>query len=499
MASPAPFTGDVFRASAPNRPVVRDADLEQSLYAIATSFMRIKPLIDAHVCDESVRLIAIVENSRRTVGAFDDFATCHTVDNGATTDISHAHAVHFVPCEDLRDAQTEQKILKLLGASQCSDLPSTIIYRRMANMTEQVIVALAFRADSPYLQARKTDQREQFTIQSFADCIVHTILLYCSSPRQAETLMGLASDVLAGAACQLLLQTISRSATGRSNEAVFGLCCDIASAQYEGRAGSGLFIFYDRDDAEDIATIRFDSPVHVSHNVGVRKLIEMASDNFALLFDGDYFWGFSNHEKASQLSHVGFKGRGLWSVRAGDEIDCLVSYGVPVPTHRILTEHAFKSHLHCVFPGISEAGVAEIWAIAQLASEQPVGTNILFTPKAAEEARRLSSQCICIEPIKMDSRLTLQLTAIDGTVITDTEGYVHALGAIMDGRSTINGTWQRGGRYNSAANYVSSAEHPALIFIVSQDGYVDIVPPIEREGQKWKQSRYLKLSSTAIS
>lgn len=495
----APDNGvEVFATRTANASAAPEPFIAQRLHVATTSFQQVHHLLRDYVSEGEVHVISIIEREGNVFGTSSALEGAVNLDQLACRGGTGEGGAVFLSCEDMRERKVEQRLGALLQHThRAGDV--AVIYKTAKTPTESATVAFIFSCGQAGTAHKRFARASgQFQIADLADCFIYVCLQYCLSPRQSDTFFGLAGELLTRAACQILAQKVSRDATGRGNEALYSLCCSVAAAQYEGRAGSGSFIFCSRQQGDAIASIKFRQPVHATHHVGARKLIEMASEHFALLFDGDYFWGFTSLSEVKRLPHVAFKGRGIWSIQSGDDLHCLVSYGVPVPRGRVLTEEMFKEHLLATFPTIDADGLDQIWQIATIAAEQPVGTNILFTPHAAREAARLASQCITINPVKMTADLTLQLTAIDGTVITDISGNVHALGAIMDGQSTPNGTWQRGGRYNSAANYVSSANFPALIFIVSQDGYVDIVPPIGQRGQKWKQRRYLKLSSTVI-
>lgn len=474
-----------------------DGHADRRLRVSVMAFEQVRHLLHDFASAGRVEVVSILEHRGRAYGASSAGDKSLPLDGSprnAGTDYSLAK---FYSCDGARDLAVEDRIARMSLVANIGK-PAQIIYRSMGGADERMTAAFVFSTGLDSSNRRGPPESSGvFSIRSLAGCFVDVCLQYCLSFRQSISFFGFSGDLLARAACQIFVRNVTSESTGHDNGLVYGLCCDIADSHYEGRSGTGSFVFCRRDQDESVAAIKFRDPMSADQNFGARKLIEMTSDNFALLFDGGYFWGFASTPRTKHLPHVSFRGRGVWSIEVGDESLCLVSHGLPMSTARVLTERMFKQHLLECFPEISQAGAGRIWEIAKTAAAQPVGTNILFTPQAASETRRLSSQCIPIAPVRLTADTTIQLTAIDGTVIVDIEGSAHALGAIMDGCSTPNGAWQRGGRYNSAANYVSSANFPAMIFIVSQDGYVDIVPPIGGKGQKWTQRRYLKLSSTA--
>lgn len=410
---------------------------------------------------------------------------------------SERPGIQLISCEDERDPAVEAALRTYFARLSLPEGAADFVYK--STRTEFDHRTVGFLITRPGEAASDvTGEPKPFEIKRLFDALIYVSLQYCLSPRQSDTFFGLAPDLLSRAAAQLYLQKLSQEATGRMNYGLYELCCDLAAAQYEGRAGAGYIVLAKRGSANIRPSIEFRRPIHLSHNTGARKLIEMASQQFALLFDGDYFYGFVDFDQIQDCHQILFKGRGIWTMQRGEQLLAMVSYGTPVEADRILTKDVFQAHVKSCLPMVDGEGLERLWNIATIAAEQPVGTNILFTPGAPKEAQRLASQCIPIRPVELTAEVTTQLTAIDGTLIADINGHVHAVGAIMDGASTPSGTWQRGGRYNSAANYVTSSPYPSMIFIVSQDGYVDIVPPMNPKGDKWCMKRYLKLNSTAI-
>jgi hypothetical protein len=327
----------------------------------------------------------------------------------------------------------------------------------------------------------------------------HGLLRACSRRGCSQSIFEPSVESLARLVGRRVLDAALRVSLNVAAPELYDLCCDVAVAEYEGRSNEATIIFGLRGDPNAPApALAFTRPVETWERAGVRKLIEMASDNFALLFDGRAFYGFATLTHRPAGAFLRIMGHGVWAVHQGARIAALISHGIPVERQRILSFDIFQSYLSNIFPAMSDGGVRRLWEIVTVAAEQTVGTNILFSGQAAVEAARLARQCIPVMPTVLTPELTRRLTSIDGTVIVDTDGAVHAVGAILDGRATAEGTWQRGGRYNSAANFVTSCSAPCFILIVSQDRYIDVVPPVEAGDSAWTMRRYLKLSSTAI-
>ncbi|KUO54422.1 MAG: hypothetical protein APF80_08295 [Alphaproteobacteria bacterium BRH_c36] len=469
------------------------------------SFEQVRSLLVKFNADCDITFVVVIHDQAGVQIA--SSADPHPVFNeaGRRKRAANVKGIQLVSCEDERDPALEEAMLGYFDGLGIECGEGEFVFKSTRTELDHRTVgflitrrgAVSSVQPGALADGRRSKPRP-FEIKALFDALLYVSLQYCLSPRHSDTFFGLAPDLLSRAAAQLYLQKLSQEATGRMNYGLYELCCDLAAAQYEGRAGAGYIVLAKRGSANIRPSIEFRRPIHLSHNTGARKLIEMASQQFALLFDGDYFYGFVDFDQIQECHQILFKGRGIWTMQRGEQLLAMVSYGTPVEVDRILTKDVFQTHVKKCLPMVDANGLETLWNIATIAAEQPVGTNILFTPGARHEAQRLSSQCIPIRPVALTPEVTTQLTAIDGTLIADVEGNVHAVGAIMDGGSTPSGTWQRGGRYNSAANYVTSSQYPSMIFIVSQDGYVDIVPPMNPKGDKWSMKRYLKLNSTAI-
>lgn len=129
--------------------------------------------------------------------------------------------------------------------------------------------------------------------------------------------------------------------------------------------------------------------------------------------------------------------------------------------------------------------------------EQAHGTSAVFLDGRAfeRELERLDrNNRLCrIKPVSiLDSgkneeekkrfkELLIGLSAIDGALIADFQGNIHAIGAILDGESVIEADMARGARYNSLKNYVNwiiknkkYERNECFAVIISEDGGIDV-------------------------
>jgi hypothetical protein len=126
-----------------------------------------------------------------------------------------------------------------------------------------------------------------------------------------------------------------------------------------------------------------------------------------------------------------------------------------------------------------ECDTDALWSLATAAADAEHGTMLVISERAAEEAARVESQALTIEPTRLDDTLVRQVTGIDGAVLVDPSGSCHAIGVILDGVATSTGDRSRGARYNSAVKYLASAEDtPTVILLVSEDGMINLLPDL---------------------
>ena len=122
--------------------------------------------------------------------------------------------------------------------------------------------------------------------------------------------------------------------------------------------------------------------------------------------------------------------------------------------------------------------VDALWKIAIEAARQHRGTMVVISQEAEAEAARLGPQALGLVPVPLTPDRVPLLTAIDGAVLVDTDGYCHAVGVILDGRASRRGDPARGARFNSAVRYVDASDHPCVAIVISEEGGVDLIRPL---------------------
>ena len=273
-----------------------------------------------------------------------------------------------------------------------------------------------------------------------------------------------------------LMHTVGRHMHGMLD--LYDICNVISTMRYEGADGVGSLLIapQPRPDVHLQLTLR--QPVSLRDYRKVRKLLEISDGELQLVCaDGDVI-GFGRQAAEATVApryRIEFVGHHRWRATRGARVLMEVSYGQPhLPTPR-LDPDTFRARVARAFPTMDAPALEALWTLVAAASEQHHGTMVVVSAGAEGEAARLGTQATPTEPTAMTPELMRLITAIDGAVLLDTGNRCHAIGVILDGRSTDAGDPARGARYNSAVRYVASSAHPCLAIVVSEDGMIDVV------------------------
>jgi hypothetical protein len=107
------------------------------------------------------------------------------------------------------------------------------------------------------------------------------------------------------------------------------------------------------------------------------------------------------------------------------------------------------------------------------------GSLVVISEAALEEAARLGLDSLPVSPLPLTPDSAAMLSRIDGALLCDATTACHAIGVILDGRSTASGDRGRGSRYNSALRYVTTVRIPTAAMVVSDDGGLDLLPRLK--------------------
>ena len=263
---------------------------------------------------------------------------------------------------------------------------------------------------------------------------------------------------------------------------LFDLFNQIAVLPYEEAANSGLLLLCRPNSHQRILTVGFEAPFSLRDVRGVRKMLQVSDTRLCLVCDGREAYGFTSAAGQSpEALTVQFHPHGMWELKEGESVVLQISAsGGAVPTG--LDEQRFGAAIRSVFGELPEGQYQRLWGLISMAAGQTRGTNVLISEHAAAEAVRLGRQCTRVKPALLTPTLMERVTSIDGTVVIDTHGVCHAIGAILDGSVAERGDRTRGGRYNSAVMYVDASPFPSVIVVVSQNSMVDLVCSLRPHG-----------------
>ncbi|MDA1194933.1 MAG: diadenylate cyclase [Planctomycetota bacterium] len=264
-------------------------------------------------------------------------------------------------------------------------------------------------------------------------------------------------------------------------------CNTISSLRYEGAPCRGQLIISAPDHPGVVKRIAFHRPVRIGDHVAVRKLLATHQPGYSLLSDGNEVYGlgqFNLHSSVpdQNLFNITFRGHYAWELAYGLRGLIRVSYGHPGLPEAAIREQRFRALCRKTFEGARGFDADALWALTETATRQGHGTLVVIHAEVEGEVERLKQQAAPILPVNLDAEGILAVTAVDGAIVADPSGAVHAFSVILDGKATSKGNPARGARFNSAVRYVDSAKVPCIAVVVSEDGTVDVVANTGSEG-----------------
>lgn len=270
-------------------------------------------------------------------------------------------------------------------------------------------------------------------------------------------------------------------------QGVFEMLNAVSALRYEGAASAGRIAFVPKQSTAVDRRLSLAAPVTLRQPRLARKVVEMSGGELCCICHGEEgisALGLVNDPDAPDLIRVEFADHYRWDLYHRRQKVMTVAYGVPrVPTAR-LKNLEFNEYLQRIFPAIADNSAQALWSLVEAALDQRHGTMLVVSEAAPQEAARLRTQGLPIQPTALTPDIVLRITGIDGAVLVDSEAICHAVGVILDGQATTAGDPSRGARYNSAVRYVSGADAPTLCIVVSEDGYVDLVPMLRPQISK---------------
>lgn len=255
----------------------------------------------------------------------------------------------------------------------------------------------------------------------------------------------------------------------------------ISSLLYEGAEGIGHIILVNPENEAIDYMIRFREPVLFREPRWARKILQMATDDVALIADSESIYGLGrlNSNHAPQLQNaftIDFIDHYHWELRCGAQVLLRSHYGVPKLPHELVGRDLFTTNYARLFPDSLEEDRSHLWGLFNVVIRQDHGSMIVVAEDAASEAQRLAQQGTVVEPVRLTEELLRRVSGIDGTIILDPHGNCHAIGVILDGTANNECSPSRGSRFNSAVRYIHSGAARRLAIVVSDDRTVDLFP-----------------------
>jgi hypothetical protein len=323
-------------------------------------------------------------------------------------------------------------------------------------------------------------------LYGFSEAVVTAILREAeaelSKPRPGQSLRLFDSEAtLRGAGAALMFEVGVAVGEVADAHALFDRLNVISAALYERRVGRGRMIIAREGHPAVTPSLRLTTTASLGEADWARKLLEIADEDLALLTNGATIRGFGDVSKdydgkTEDVFEVRFVDHYKWELLHADAVLLRVEYGVPGLPRPRLVRGAFGRVFRAVFPNADAEDTRLLYRVVEVAADQPHGTMVVVSARAAEEAARLSGMATGLEPTTLTSDLVRRVTSIDGAVLLDPDGKCHAIGVILDGHASGRGKPSRGARYNSALRYVEAHGGGALAVVVSEDGRVDVVP-----------------------
>ena len=284
------------------------------------------------------------------------------------------------------------------------------------------------------------------------------------------------NEVLRSAGRRLMLRVAPAGTHG-----LYDACNGVAALRHEGDEGIGTMLVSRRLHPAVVPVLTLETPVPMRDHRSIRKLLELSEGHTALISDASHVFGLGQllPESDSQfepLVTVHFTNHYSWEVsHAGHVLMRVVSNTPRLPQGQVAADN-FARIVRIVFPALDHDSIDYLWDLAQQATTQPTGTILVITTGAAHEARRLTRQSFRVVPRIMTPSVLRLVTNIDGAVLIEPNAMCHAIGVILDGLATEKGDSSRGSRFNGALRYVNSSKYPVLAVVVSEDGWIDLLP-----------------------
>jgi hypothetical protein len=303
----------------------------------------------------------------------------------------------------------------------------------------------------------------------------------------------------------LLYRVDQDSMIGGAAAEVFDVLMRLALAPYERAEARGQLLFADKAAGVGTPVLRLAQPVPLSQARALRKLLVLTNDELALRCNCDDAFELARLDSggtAQSIPRVVIRiaGRGKWAVSFGDQHVMVMNDGVPSLPQPAVDELRLASNLRRILRSMTKTAAAAFARIGSNLATSGHGALVVLTENATEETIRLGHESLPITPMVLTPELARKVSEIDGALLCDPEGNCHAVGVILDGTASASGDRGRGSRFNSALRYVASSQRPTAAMVVSEDGGLDLLPPLRPTLSRYElTSQLAELERLALS
>lgn len=267
-----------------------------------------------------------------------------------------------------------------------------------------------------------------------------------------------------------------------------GLFDFVASRPHEGAPCEGELRFIEPDVAAQHGAVRLLNPVPLNHasSGALRKLLVASRVGVAvgcsgvpgdgpLCFPALAATSLLVPPCDSQSVSVRFSRGSRWEVLVDARPMVVVDGGqvrLPDPPRQVEFENRFR----VAFGPDNDAGMRSAWAILAAVVSGRRGAVVAIVERAAEHVSTLRA-ARAVAPASLRVEDAVIASRMDGALVLDPRGLVHAVGAILDGRRCDSERPERGSRFNSAVRFAREySGTPVLVVVVSEDGQTDFIP-----------------------
>lgn len=263
-------------------------------------------------------------------------------------------------------------------------------------------------------------------------------------------------------------------------------CNRVSQAKYESEEVTGTILIAKKDHEDIELLVEIKDPFSIRDHRKTRKLLEQANDGLSVITNAVNVLGLGRAKSSynctdESIFKIHFVGLNCWDVMHQDIVLMQMRYGVPQFAQEVIDRNKFLSDSTRIFKGITSSQLSNLYDLSIGITKLNRGAMLIVSSNAEQEAQRLRNRSIVLKPFLLSIEILPVLSAIEGGILIDENGYCYANGVILDGIVGHRGDSARGSRYNSAVTYQEYFEFniPTLIVVVSEDGMVDIIPTLK--------------------